>query len=90
MFIRCGDGRILNSRYCRSFSTGQAQSVREVRHGNGGTVYSSLPSEGWLLLGWMNTPVCIGCYETRAQAEHSLQLLFAAMTESRPTFTAPR
>lgn len=90
MFIRAGDGRILNSRYCRTFTTGEAQSVREVRHGNGGTTYTSLPETGWLLLAWMSTWVCIGCYETKAQADHALGLLFAAMTEGRAAFTAPR
>lgn len=90
MFIRAGDGRILNSRYCRTFTTGEAQKVREVRNGNGGTIYNSLPSEGFLLLAWMGSPVCIGCYETQVQAEHALRLLFAAMTEGRAAFTAPR
>jgi hypothetical protein len=90
MFIKTDSGRVLNSRYCRTFSTGDAAIVREVRHGNGGTTYASLPRDGWLLLAWMSGPVCVGCYQTQEQADHALTLLFCAMGEARCTFIAPR
>ncbi len=86
MWIRCYDRRVLNSRYCKVFNTGDAARTRY----NGNKVYNSLAEDGALLFGWIDGPVCIGCYDTQTQADHALPLLFDALAAGRNTFDYPR
>ncbi len=92
MWIRCENGEILNGDRCDRFSTGAAAQVREVNYRDGsGKTYSDLPETGWLLLAHRKSSLlCVARYETKAQADHALKLLFEAMTENRSTFAAPR
>jgi hypothetical protein len=86
MFIRCHDGRVLNSRYCKIFNTGSAAKTRR----SGNTTYMDLPEDGVLVFGWTTGPVCIGRYNTQLQADHALRLLFDALAAGRNTFDYPR
>lgn len=86
MLIKCHDGRVLNSKYIRTYAVERAEVARRYCNGNGITTHPQAPESGFVVIAWMSSKAFLTNGLTAIEAHRVLDSLFRAFAAKARTF----